>query len=314
MTIQHMKYILEIAKHHSFSGAAKALFLSQSALSATVKDMETDLGIFIFERNNKGVVLTEDGRDFLRRIQPIVDQVEALEDYYSQPLYPPMRFSVSSQRLSFATRAFNRLLRVLSEDSYDIAMRECPTNTVIQDVSTGKSALGVLAIEPEKMYAMQRTLAAEGLCFTELARMKTYVFLRRTHPLADRAALSIEDLAEYPFVTYDQGPNAPHFMEEDAIYQRLKRNVYVNDRSTKIALIRNNDCFSIGPDLPNSNASAMRQQMPEIYAKTLKERPEPLYVGYLVRKGAQLDSIAQLYRTLLEQEIRRLQETLSEGP
>lgn len=42
MTIQHMKYILEIAKHHSFSGAAKALFLSQSALSATVKDMELE--------------------------------------------------------------------------------------------------------------------------------------------------------------------------------------------------------------------------------------------------------------------------------
>ena len=53
MTLQNLKYMLEISNSHSFSKAAKNLFVSQSTLSAAVKELESDLGITIFKRTNR---------------------------------------------------------------------------------------------------------------------------------------------------------------------------------------------------------------------------------------------------------------------
>ena len=66
MTLQNLKYMLEISNSHSFSKAAKNLFVSQSTLSAAVKELESDLGITIFKRTNRGVSLTYDGEDFIK--------------------------------------------------------------------------------------------------------------------------------------------------------------------------------------------------------------------------------------------------------
>ena len=55
MTIQQCKYVLEISKTGSFNEASKTLFIAQSSLSASIKSLETELGIKIFERSNNGV-------------------------------------------------------------------------------------------------------------------------------------------------------------------------------------------------------------------------------------------------------------------
>ena len=66
MTIQQCRYVLEIAKNGSFSEAAKQLFIAQSSLSMSVKSLENELGIKIFERQGTGVYLTEDGSEFIK--------------------------------------------------------------------------------------------------------------------------------------------------------------------------------------------------------------------------------------------------------
>lgn len=58
ISMQNMKYIVEIAKHHSISAAAKSLFVSQSTLSTAVREVEQQLGISIFKRNNRGIEVT----------------------------------------------------------------------------------------------------------------------------------------------------------------------------------------------------------------------------------------------------------------
>ena len=79
MTLQNLKYMLEISNSHSFSKAAKNLFVSQSTLSAAVKELESDLGITIFKRTNRGVSLTYDGEDFIKYAKEIVEQSQYLE-------------------------------------------------------------------------------------------------------------------------------------------------------------------------------------------------------------------------------------------
>ena len=151
MTLQNLKYMLEISNSHSFSKAAKNLFVSQSTLSAAVKELESDLGITIFKRTNRGVSLTYDGEDFIKYAKEIVEQSQYLEQRYHARKSLPMRFSVSCQHLPSAVRAFTSFLAEINSPTYDIAIRECDTNSVIHDVAGRKSELGVVAIHEPHM-------------------------------------------------------------------------------------------------------------------------------------------------------------------
>ena len=62
MNISQLKYVLEIARSSSMREAAAKLYVSQPALSASLRDLEDELGILIFERTNKGISQTEAAR------------------------------------------------------------------------------------------------------------------------------------------------------------------------------------------------------------------------------------------------------------
>ena len=66
MTLQQVRYLLEIAETGSISAAAKKLLLTQSDLSSLIRKIEQEFGITIFERTQKGVALTANGREFLK--------------------------------------------------------------------------------------------------------------------------------------------------------------------------------------------------------------------------------------------------------
>ena len=73
MTIQQCIYVLESAKCGSFNEAAKHLFVAQSSLSVSVRSLEQELGIQIFNRSANGIYLTEAGAEFTRYAQQIVE-------------------------------------------------------------------------------------------------------------------------------------------------------------------------------------------------------------------------------------------------
>ncbi|WP_324825600.1 LysR family transcriptional regulator [Sinanaerobacter sp. ZZT-01] len=301
-----MKYIIETSKHQSFSEASKALFISQSTLSTAIKSVEESLGIILFHRNNRGVTLTYDGEDYLKYAKEIVYQSEQLEQRYQSRKYLPMRFSVSTQRLPFAVRSFTKLTSDLNLDTYDIAIRECPTYSVIHDVATHRSELGILSIHNSYISSIKKVLVSYNLCFNEISQLKPYVFINSLHPLATKKSISLEDLEPYPFVTYDQKIDLSHFTEEILFYKLLNRNIHVSDRCTKIALVRNCNCFSIGPDLTNSNADIFHKGLGEILAIPLKNFPEPLHLGYISLISQPLSKLSKQYLRYLESDVKTI--------
>lgn len=82
MNIQQMKYVVAVANNGSFREAAKKMFVSQPSLSAGIKELETELGITLFTRTNRGAYLTEEGQDFLNRAEKILVQLDTLETHY----------------------------------------------------------------------------------------------------------------------------------------------------------------------------------------------------------------------------------------
>ena len=97
------------------------------------------------------------------------------------------------------------------------------------------------------------------------------------------------------------------FSEEPLLYKLLNKNVHVSDRCTKIALVRKTDCFSIGPDLPNSNADAFHKGMGNIIAKSLENDIGLLHIGYLTIAQIPLSSLGQLYLEYLSKDIDTLE-------
>ena len=113
--------------------------------------------------------------------------------------------------------------------------------------------------------------------------------------------------------TYDQASEHTHFTEEPLFYELMEKNIHVSDRCSKLALIRNSDCFSIGPDLPNSNADAFHSGMGEVRAIPLTEPVEPLRAGIISKKDIPLSRLAKQYLELLIREMDALLEAKSKA-
>ena len=197
MTLQNLRYVVEVANSRSFSRAARSLFMTQSALSSAIRDVEDELGITIFRRTNRGVQLTPDGEDCLKHCKEIIERADYLSIRYQSRNSLRTYFSVSAQHLPFAVRAFDELLDHFAPAGYDVAIRETETARILHDVSTGRSEIGVAALAEKQLSLINKSLYIHDLSFTELARLSTYVFMRRRHPLAERDRLSLDDLRPF---------------------------------------------------------------------------------------------------------------------
>ena len=80
MNINQIRYVLEVASSSSMRAASTKLYVSQPALSASIRELEEELGILIFERTNKGISLTDEGREFVSYAKKAISQYEILEE------------------------------------------------------------------------------------------------------------------------------------------------------------------------------------------------------------------------------------------
>ncbi|MBO4284578.1 MAG: LysR family transcriptional regulator, partial [Clostridia bacterium] len=136
MNINQLKYVLEVAGSSSMREASTKLYVSQPALSASIRELEEELGILIFERTNKGVSLTEEGREFIDYAKKAVGQYSILEDRYLSRDSDKERFSVSTQHYNFAMRAFTDVIKRLKPEKYVFSIHETKTKEVLDDVGT----------------------------------------------------------------------------------------------------------------------------------------------------------------------------------
>ena len=149
MTLQQLRQVLTIAESNSMNEAAKKLFVSQPNLSATVREVEEELGITVFMRNNRGITVTAEGEEFLGYAKQVVEQYHLLENRYLN-VESKKKFSVSMQHYSFAVKAFVQLAKEVGMDEYEFAVHETKTKEVIDNVKNLKSELGVLYLSDFK--------------------------------------------------------------------------------------------------------------------------------------------------------------------
>ena len=131
MTLQQLRYVVTVAEKGTLSDAAKELFISQPALTKAIRELEDEMNISIFNRTNKGVIVSHEGDRFLGYARQVLEQTDLLEEQYKKGNNITRRFSVSTQHYSFAVNAFVDVIKKFGENKYDFTLRETQTNEII---------------------------------------------------------------------------------------------------------------------------------------------------------------------------------------
>ncbi|MBO6260149.1 MAG: LysR family transcriptional regulator [Lachnospiraceae bacterium] len=291
MNITQIKYVLEIASSSSMREAATKLFVSQPALSASVSELEDELGILIFERTNKGISLTDEGREFVSYAKKAVGQYEILEDRYLSKDSDKERFSVSTQHYNFAIKAFTDVIKTADPERYVFSVHETKTRDVLEDVRTMKSEVGIISFSGASERVIKKLFREYQLEFTPLMQRETYAYVWKDHKFAKRKNISIEELKDYPCVSFDQTDDSNFYLTEEAMADYdFQKMIKSDDRATTMEIIAELHGYSIGSGML-ANDNAILQGMVSI---KLKEE-DPLIIGYIIRKGSQLSVYGQAY-------------------
>lgn len=291
MNITQLKYVLEAAASNSMREASTKLYVTQPALSASIRELEDELGILIFERTNKGISLTDEGREFLAYAKKAVGQYVILEDRYLSRDSGKERFSVSTQHYNFAIKAFTEVIKNKKPDKYVFSIHETKTKEVLDDVASLKSEVGIISFSGSNEVLIKKLFRDYQLEFVPLMRRETFVYVWKDHKFAGREEISIEEMRDYPCVSFDQSNEGKYYLTEEAMADyAFDKMIKSDDRATTMEIIAELGGYSVGCGMLSKEDSVLQGL---VSIKMIEE--DPLTIGYITRKGSSLSQYGSEY-------------------
>lgn len=298
MTLQQLKYIVTVADKGSISDAAKELFISQPSLTNAIKELENEMQITIFSRTNKGIVVSNAGDEFLAYARQVLEQANLLEERFLNVKKQSPRFSVSTQHYSFAVNAFVDVIREFGGSQYDFTLRETQTYEIIEDVSRLKSEIGILYTSSKNKEVIMKLIKQNSLEFEELFVANPHVFISSKHPLSGKDEITLDELEEYPYLSFEQGDyNAFYFSEEILSTLDRNKNIKVRDRATLFNLVIGLNGYTVSTGVISRELNGEN-----IIAKRLKVN-ECMRVGTIKQKNVTLSRYGRAYMEALKMHI-----------
>lgn len=298
MKLQQLIYAVKVAECGSITEASRKLFVSQPSITAAIGDLEREMDVRIFDRTNKGVIVSEEGETFLGYARQVLEQADLLESRYKGQSQQAPHFSVSCQHYSFAVNAFVDVIREFDSASYDFTIREEQTHEIIENVAHMKSELGVLYLSARNRDVIGKMITANNLVFEPLFKVDPHVFICSNHPLAKRTSVTLEDMADYPFLSYEQGSyNSFYYSEELTTTLDRSKNIRVRDRATLFNLLIGLNGYTVCSGVISAELNG-----PSIISVPL-EIDEYMEIGVIFRKGTQRTRYGSTYLEALKRHI-----------
>jgi len=296
MTLQQLKYVTTIANIGSISEAAKRLFVSQPSLTKAIKELEKEMGITIFDRTNKGITVSKEGERFLGYARQVLEQAALLEEQYKSQSGGKKQFSVSTQHYSFAVNAFVELLKGAEIDQYDVSLRETQTYEIIDDVAHMKSEIGLLYYNDFNRPVLEKLIHTNELTFTELFTAHPHIFIGKTHPLAHKEVVSMDELEEYPYISFEQGDHNSFYFSEEIFSTVVRpKHIRVRDRASLFSLLLGLDGYTVSSGVIDKEVNGEN-----IISVPLSEEGL-MHIGYITNNKMQRSRLGQEYIHALEQ-------------
>lgn len=242
MNILHMKYAVEVAKLGSLNKAAETLLIAQPNISRSIKELEADLGITIFTRSAKGMVLTPDGEEFINYAKSILKQIDDIENLYKQTSPKKQKFSISVPRACYISAALAEFSKGISGTA-EILYKETNSKRTIDNVLSGDYKLGIIRYAKNYDEYFKSMLEEKGLSYEIIADFSYVLIMSRENPLAERENVTFDDLSPYIEIAHAD-PYVPSLSLSKVAKEEhpgnADRKIFVFERASQFDLLSEN--------------------------------------------------------------------------
>ena len=290
MKLQQLRYVVKVAECGSITEASRRLFVSQPSITASIRDLENEMGVHIFERTNKGVIVSEEGETFLGYARQVLDQADLLEERYKNAKPRKQLCSVSTQHYMFAVEAFVEMIDSIKSDEYEFTIRETRTKDIINQVANMLSEIGIIYLSDFNKDVIGKMLREKHLEFHPLFRAPLHVFISRNNPLAGKKKVTMDDLKPFPFIQYEQGEEGSFYFYEEAVWPEYSpKQINVTDRATILNFIIGLNGYTVCTGIDNGDLNN------EKIVTVPLDTDETMLVGWITNERSKLSKAAETY-------------------
>jgi DNA-binding transcriptional LysR family regulator len=244
MNLLHIKYAVEVAEAGSINKAAKNLYVGQPNLSRAIKDLENSLGVTIFDRSAKGMVLTSDGEVFIRYAKNILNQVDSIEELFSQGSLNKKRFSVSVPRASYIADAFANFSKSLDRNTeVEVFYKETNSMRTIKNVLQDDYKLGIIRYAENYDKYYKSMMDEKELEYEMITDFRYVLLMNEKSPLAYKPEITYDDLKDYIEIAHGDPyvPTLPFVeVKKEELPDNSHRRIYVFERASQFELLAQN--------------------------------------------------------------------------
>ena len=256
MNILHMKYAVEVAKAGSLSKASEQLYVAPPNISRCIRELETDLGITIFERTAKGVTLTADGEEFIHYAKGLLSQIAHIENRFREGTIKKQKFSISVPRACYIAEAFTEFTKQLSQEPAEVFYKETNSQRTIHNVLNHDYKLGIIRYAQNYERFFMAMLEEKGLCYENVTEFSYVLLMSREHPLAGKEEISLDDLTQYVEIAHAD-PYVPSLpiskVVKEELPDNIARRIFIFERASQFDLLsRNQETFMWVSPTPQS--------------------------------------------------------------
>lgn len=243
MNLLHVKQALEVAKAGSLNKASETLLIAAPNISRSIKELESELGIIIFNRTQNGMELTPDGIEFVNFAKDILNQIDELEQFYKNGSSKKQKFSICVPRACYISDAFARFSNLISKDAAEIFYKETNTQNTIRNVLNEDYKLGIVRY-PENYDKYYKALFDQKDLQCELVSEFTYSLIMSADcKLAQIDNITFDDLVDFIEISHAD-PRVPSTFLAKVIKEErpdnINRKIYIFERASQFDLLSTN--------------------------------------------------------------------------
>ena len=238
-----MKYAFEVAKAGSLNKASEHLLVAVPNISRSIKELESDLGITIFDRTTKGMCLTPEGDEFINFAKGILSQIESVEKYYKEGAPSKQKFSISVPRACYISEAFAEFSKTLTKDSAEVFYKETNSQRTIHNMINHDYKLGIIRYAENYDKYFKSMLDEKGFEYELVTEFRYSLVMSENNPLAQKDEITFNDLKDYIEIAHAD-PFVPSMPLSKVIKEELPdnidRRIYIFERASQFDLLEKN--------------------------------------------------------------------------
>ncbi len=247
MNILHMKYAVEVAKAGSINKASEVLLIAQPNLSRSIKELEANLGIMIFDRSAKGMVLTEEGERFVGYAKKILAQIDEVETMYRTGALAKQQFSVCVPRATYVADAFAQFSKSLGTEPAELFYKETNSKRVIDYILHSDYQLGIIRYAENYDKYFKAVFEEKGLNYELVTEFSYVLLMNKNSELGKKEEIHYPDLCDYIEIAHAD-PYVPSLalaeVKKEELPDNIDRRIFVFERASQFELLsENTDTF-----------------------------------------------------------------------